>query len=358
VQPDATPAQIKEAYRRLAKKYHPDTNRGDPQAEERFKRLSEAYHILSDPDKRLIYHRKEAVRQKSKAKRAATSSQQSTGFADIFKEVFKKGFGNFAERKQEQEPRMGANIKVSIELDDLELAAGAQKPVTLKRERLCETCTGTGVKPGHKPVNCPICLGIGEVPQVRDGVTQFTTCTNCKGKGTIVRERCMDCGGRGIKKARSTITIDVPAGTQPGAKIRLRGQGHVGFGGAPNGDLLVDIVAKENEYFHARGHDLIYDYPLTVREMFLGGEIEVPTRDGKVKLNLTAGIPQGKILRVQGKGLPKKEGGRGDLLVRIQYHIPDKISVRARELLDELSEMPRWSPKRDRKGYVPRSKKG
>lgn len=351
VQPDATPAQIKEAYRRLAKMYHPDTNKGDPRAEEKFKRLNEAYKVLTDPEKRLSYHQSEEIRKKA---RAAAKDRDTRSFSDVFKDVFRKGFGTWTDRKHEAETRHGGNLQMTLELDSLEMASGVRKTVMVRRDKLCEVCSGNGIQPGHKPVQCPICLGIGEVPVSRSGQTVFETCSNCKGKGTIIRERCMHCGGKGIVRGKVKVSVDVPAGTQDGKTISLQGQGHIGTGGGRNGDLFVQVKEKVNPYFTRKGYEIIYDVPLNLVQVVVGGEIEVPTREGKLKLNIEPGLKPGKVLRIKHRGLRKNDGTRGDMLIRIQYHMPDKISVRARDLLDELVRLPGWSPDTDEEGFFRR----
>ncbi len=347
VQPDATPDEIRNAYRRLAKKYHPDLNAGDRLAEERFKRLTEAYRILSDPSNRITFHQKEAVRTKAKA---AAKNRQTDSFSELFKKVFKTGFGSFAQNGQS--PRKGKDLQINLDLDPLDLSLGIQKKVMIKREQSCKVCSGSGMMPGTKPVQCSICLGIGEIPGSKGGKTVFEKCTNCHGTGQVIRERCLECGGKGFARTKSYIKIDIPKGIKPGATLTIQGYGDVGRGGRPSGDLKVKINAKKNLYFDARDYDVIYEYPISLKELLIGGDIEVPTPDGKkVKLSLEPNIRQGKMLKVKGKGLSKGNGVRGDLLVRIKYHIPEKISAKADKILDDLMSLPGWTPKKDKSGF-------
>jgi len=352
VQPDATAEQIKSAYRRLAKKYHPDLNSGDRLAEDRFKRISEAYRILSDPTQRRAFHEKERVRAKSKA---ASQKQSSESFFDYFKSAWKTGFGSYTAEQTANVPRRGKDLKITLEIDELELARGIKKRVMIKRDGPCSVCGGTGRKPGSSPVQCKICLGIGEVPTSKQGKTVFVTCTNCKGKGFIVRERCLQCGGKGIARGKIPLTIDVPAGTKADEVMTIKAQGNIGTGGTAAGNLKVMIVSTQNNYFAPRGDDLIYDYAINLKELLTGGEIEVPTPDEKIKLSIQPGLKQGKILKVKGKGLLNSNGLHGDLLVRISYHLPEKITPRASELIDELISLKGWSPKKDRKGFIKKS---
>lgn len=349
LQPDATQGQVREAYRRLAKKYHPDTNRGDPKAEEKFKRISEAYQVLSDPEQRLIYQQNEALRAKV---RTASKGKPAAPFSDLFKKVFKAGFGVGIGVEEGAPPRAGRTLKITLDLDMVELAQGAKKTVLVNREAVCQVCGGRGLKPGHQPAQCNICLGIGEVPTSRGGKTVFVTCRNCNGTGQVIRDRCLNCGGTGIARGRSRITVQVPPGSKDGDTLTIKGQGDAGRGGAANGDLRIVLRLKEDAYLSAKGPDVVYECPLNLLEVMLGGEIEVPTPSGKVKLTLKPGLPPDSTLRVKGKGLPKGNGGRGDLLVRIKYHLPAKMGVKARRLLEELVELPGWSPKRDKSGFV------
>lgn len=355
VQPDASMDDIRNAYRRLAKKYHPDLNKGDAASEQRFKRISEAYRVLSDPTQRLDYHKKEEVRQKAKAatqKRKQTAKKQES-FAQVFKNVFKAGFGTAFTDDPKEIPRKGRDLQVDLELDTIELATGAKRTVRVTRTRICDSCGGRKLQPGKSAQQCNVCLGIGEVPTSKGGKTVFTTCPNCKGKGQVIRDRCMHCGGKGYTKKKAELTISIPQGSKNGQVLVLKGEGDIGFGGGESGDLLVKLTEKENPYFDAKGYNILYEYPLTIYQVMKGGEIEVPLKSGgKVKLNLSPGIRAGKILRVKGKGLPKKGGGYGDLLVKISYHFPNRLSARANDLLLQLTDLPEWNPKRDGDGFV------
>ncbi len=356
VQPDASPEQIQEAYRRLAKKYHPDLNQGDPAAEERFKRISEAYRILSDPSRRILINQQEEAKQKAQAARRNREKQAgSASFSEMFKNMFKTGFGpTHTSRTVKDTPRRGNDLQVELTVDAIKLASGVKKKIMIKRDRICPVCAGSGLKPGTKPVQCKICLGIGEVPTSKGGKTVFETCRNCKGKGVVVRERCLHCGGKGVAKDKSAITIDIPAGTKPDTTLTLRAQGNAGTGGGASGDLKVLIKVEENTYFSARGNNLIYDYPLTIKELIQGGEVFVPTQNGKVRLTLQPGLKQGKVLKVKGRGFENDSGETGDLLVRIRYHIPEKLTAKAQKLLDQLVELPGWKPEVDKDGFVQR----
>ena len=353
VQPDASSEEIREAYRRLAKKYHPDTNRGDKVAEERFKRIGEAYRVLSDPAKRIVYHKKEEVRTKA---RSAAKSKSTTQFSDLFKKVFRGGFGAEGEEETAQVPRRGKDQQITLELDTLELAAGVKKTIQVKRDVTCTVCGGTGLKPGYEAGQCTVCKGLGEVPTSRGGKTVFVSCPNCKGSGKVAKEPCLHCGGRSVQKGSVKITVDVPAGTASDAVLTIRGQGNAGLYGGKPGDLKVQIHESTHAYFSTEGSNLVYELPLTLLEALAGTEVEIPTRDGKVKLTLTPGLNPDKPLRIKGKGVEKEGGGYGDLLVRIRYVIPDRLGDRARKILEELVKLPEWKVKKDKRGFVPRGK--
>lgn len=355
VQPDATPDEIRNAYRKLAKRYHPDRNPGDKKAETQFKLLGDAYRALTDPNSRLLYHQKEEVRTKAKT---AEKGKQTSSFSDVFKQVFKSGFGS-AESISEpsQNPRPGKDLKITLELDTFELLAGAKRTLKVKKDVRCGVCGGSGVKPGHGMQECTICQGLGEVPKSQGGKTVFVTCTNCMGTGSIIKERCLACGGRSIIRSTENVTLDVPPKSAAGSTIMIKEKGNAGlFRGRP-GNLLVELVEKNSSYLKREGDDLLYDCPLSILEVMAGGEIEVPTPRGKVKLNLYPGIAPGTILKVAGKGLPKSDGGEGDLKVRIRYHVPSELTGRARKVLESLVKLPEWTPPRDEKGFVKRDSK-
>ena len=354
VQPDATPDQIREAYRKLAKRYHPDRNPGDSKAEERFKRIGEAYRVLTDPAQRIVYHQKEEVRTKAKA---AQKEKQTASFSDIFKKVFQTGFGGDAGGPTASAPSRGKDQRITLELDASELSQGVRRTLKVKRDVTCEVCGGTGIKPGHGLHECSICQGLGEVPRVKAGKTIFVTCTNCQGSGQIIKERCLNCGGRSIVRSTGTVTVDIPPNSREGSTLKIREQGNAGpYRGRP-GDLLVQLTLKNSAYFDRDDDDLVYHLPLSILDVVSGGDIEIPTPKSKVKLTLKPGVAPDSILRVKGKGLPKSGGGNGDILVHIHYQIPDMLSAKARRLLEELVRQPGWSPEKDDKGFYPRDSK-
>lgn len=350
VQPEATPEQIREAYRKLAKKYHPDRNSGDARAEAKFKRISEAYRVLSDPANRIVVHARETVQREAKN---AHKKKGSASFSEMFKRVFQEGFGAQASPADpSQHATRGKDLKITLEVDSIELAAGVQRTLKVQKEVVCEVCGGSGVKPGHGLNECQVCQGLGEVPKSRGGKTIFVTCTNCNGTGEIIKERCLNCGGKSVVKASRKITLDIPAGSKAGQILTIRGQGNAGrYKGEP-GDLRVELLALHNEYFDQDGANLTYEHPMSLLELIEGGTVEVPTPTGKVQLTLKPGLENGAVLRVKGKGLPRDGGGYGDLLVRVRFQLPDKLNAKSKKLLDELLRQPGFKREVDKKGFV------
>ncbi len=363
IQPNASQEEVRDAYRRLAKQYHPDLNRGDPKAEERFKRINEAYHKLMDPKSRIHTQTTSAAKSRTheESKRRAKSddqkakSESASSFSDFFKKVFKtEEEPDRPSIKRNSHPKApslgkGRDLQINLELDAIEMATGIKKTVLLTRERTCHVCDGSGLQPGCQPITCKICLGIGEIPRSQGGQTVFVTCPNCRGSGKIIRDRCLNCGGEGIAPGKSQVTINVPEGTKPGQILTIVGLGDAGRNGGTDGDLHVNISEKENPYFQAQGYDLVCDYPLNLLEIMQGGEIEVPSPRGHIKLTLNPRLEHNKMLRVNGKGLPKPDGGYGDLIIRIRHHFPEKVSKKALDLIQQLVELPGWKPKRDKK---------
>lgn len=334
---DASDDDIKRSFRRLAREYHPDRNSGDPQAEEQFKEIANAYKILSDPEQRARYDRfgMEGV---------GGGGRDPGGFGgmdDIFSafgDLFSDFFGGGRRR-----PGRGSDARVDLELTFAEAVHGVSKEVEVPRRESCETCRGSGAKPGTYPERCSVCAGKGQVVHAQGFFMLQTTCPNCRGQGTMIREHCPDCRGRGVNQNTSTLTVNVPAGVSDGQILRLAGQGEASQSGGPPGHLLVVIHVQEDERFERDGETVITDAPISYITAILGGEVEVPTLEdgceGTAKVEVKPGTQPGDVQVRRRQGIPSLEGrGPGDHVVRFKVEIPAKVSSREKELLQELAE--------------------
>lgn len=333
--PEASVDEIKKAYRRLAFQYHPDRN-ADPAAEGKFKEITEAYEVLSDPDKRDRYDRFGQVD-------ASGIGHGYDGFGfDDLGSIFESFFGGMAGASR-QGPRRGADIHVDVTLSLEEAALGCQKEVAVSRLENCSTCLGSGLKAGAKPVKCPTCGGRGEVRHVRRTVfgsfANVSTCPECRGRGQIINDPCPDCGGSGHKVEARTIPLAIPGGVEDGMVVRFTGQGGAGDYSAPPGDILVAIKVKEHPYFKREGDDIVYELAIDFVQAALGDEVEIPTVEGREKLRIPPGSQTGKEFRFKGKGAVRlKSRGRGDEIVRIRVVTPEKLSREQKKILEKLGE--------------------
>jgi molecular chaperone DnaJ len=354
VQRDASEADIKKAYRKLAMECHPDRNNGDKSAEEKFKLVSEAYEVLRDPEKRAAYDR------------YGTVGRGTEGFGSMHFDlsealmVFMRDFGiaggggfeSLFGGGQRRDRRRGHDVKVGLKLTLAEVATGTTKTVRIKSLESCPECAGTGAKAGTQPVQCGTCRGTGEVRhQAQSLFGQFLTvspCPTCGGEGTIVSSPCDRCGGDGRVKGEKTIQIDVPAGVADHHYLTLRGQGVPGPRNGPRGDLIAVLDIKEDPRFERHGDDLVYDLGITFTQAALGAEIEVPTPFGQSMLRVEPGTQTGMAYRLRAKGLPRLgEGGHGDLHVRIHVWTPNKLTAEQRKLLEKLSEIEDAPPEKE-----------
>ncbi len=325
VSKDASPEEIKRAYRELAKKYHPDKNRGDPEAEERFKEINEAYAVLSDPEKRAEYDRRGYVEGAE-----AYRNVYPEDLFDLFEELFGVRIGGRGR------PR-GENLTLEVEVDLATLAKGGRVPLSYRRRVPCPSCGGAGGK--AKP--CPTCQGTGRVQshyQTFFGTfVQESVCPHCKGTGRILTERCPTCGGRGWVEKEETLTIEIPPGIGEDQLIRVPGAGHAGPGGA--GDLYVRVRAKPHPTLRREGKNLVYPLKLGLAQAALGARFEIPTLEGPVPLEIPPGTGHGEVFELEGAGLPDPKGGkRGSLLVVTEIEVPKKLPPKARKALLEYAE--------------------
>jgi molecular chaperone DnaJ len=352
---NASAAEIKKAYRKLAQKHHPDANAGDPKAEERFKEVSAAYDVLGDEEKRAAYDR---VREMGAGGFGAgfpaggTGSEGPGGFryetvdvgdlSDLFGGMF--GGSRGRARRPQARQRRGADLETEVRLSFDDAIAGVTIPVTLDGPAVCTTCHGSGAAPGTQPVICATCGGSGQVA-VNQGFFQMEqTCPTCSGTGRTIETPCPTCHGSGAVRRSRTVKVKVPAGVKDGARIRVAGRGEPGGPGGQPGDLYVRVRVGEHPVFGRKGDNLTVDLPVSYPEAALGANVKVPTLNGPVTLKVPAGTPSGKTFRVKGKGAPRR-GGHGDLLVTVNVDVPKKLSKREKELLGELRDVETESPR-------------
>jgi molecular chaperone DnaJ len=334
---NATEEEIKKAYRKLAMQYHPDRNPGDKEAEEKFKLASEAYEVLRDPQKREIYDHYGIEGLKG------TGFTGFRGFEDIFStfsDIFEDFFGFGTSTRRRTRPRQGADLRYDLKISFYDAAFGKETEIEIPKNVTCDTCNGTGIKPGTRPVVCPLCKGRGQVTRSQGFFTISTTCGQCHGEGQYIPHPCKDCRGTGKVKKKKKIQISIPPGVDSGSKLRIRGEGEEGERGGPPGDLYVFIYVEPHEFFTREGDDLICQVPISFPQAALGAEIEVPTLDGKRTLTIPRGIESGEFLKIKGEGFPKLKGsGRGDLIVQILVKTPKNLTKRQEELLREFEEI-------------------
>ena len=354
---NASAAEIKKAYRKLAQKHHPDANAGDLKAEERFKEVSAAYDVLGDEEKRAAYDR---VREMGAGGfGAGFPGAGGTGFegvpggsryetvdvgdlSDLFGGMF--GGSRGRARRPQARQRRGADLETEVRLSFDDAMAGVTIPVTLDGPAACTTCHGSGAAPGTQPVICATCGGSGQVA-VNQGFFQLEqTCPTCSGTGRTIETPCPTCHGSGAVRRSRTVKVKVPAGVKDGARIRVAGRGEPGGPGGQPGDLYVRVRVGEHPVFGRKGDNLTVELPVSYPEAALGANVRVPTLNGPVTLKVPAGTPSGKTFRVKGKGAPKR-GGHGDLLVTVNVDVPKKLSKREKELLAELRDAETESPR-------------
>jgi molecular chaperone DnaJ len=352
---DAPEAEIKKAYRRLAMQYHPDRAGGDPEAEERFKEVTEAYEVLRDPEKRARYDRFGMAGVKG----GAAGGFGGFGHVDLSEalNIFMRdfGLGGFDSifgggRRAHRTVRRGQDVRVSLRITLEDVAHGATRTLKLKTLVPCEVCGGTGAKPGTNPTACPTCGGAGEVRRATQSLFgQFVSvapCGTCHGEGTVVPEPCERCRGDGRVRAERTVDVEIPPGITGNHFVTMRGRGASGPRNGPAGDLIVEFQVDDDPRFERRGDDLIYDVPVSFSQAALGSTFAVPTPYGEESVQVPPGVQSGAVLTLRGKGLPSlNDGRRGNLYVRVQVWTPTKLSDRMRELFEELKQIEGDPPK-------------
>lgn len=344
LQKGATDAEIKKAYRKLAKQYHPDLNPDNPEAEEKFKEINEANQVLSDPDKRAKYDQFgfAGVDPSYGGGANFTGGFDGMDLGDIFADIFGGGFGGFggfgSSRSSATAPRRGSDITVALEVGFMEACKGTSHDITINVVDECPECRGAG---GKNSKTCPDCKGSGFVTVSQRGVFGMMQtqkpCPKCRGKGKIVDTPCGKCGGSGQVNAKKTVSVKVPAGIDNGVTLNVRGQGNAGQNGGPRGDLKVRISVRRDPVFEREDYNIWIDFPITYSQAVLGAEIDVPTIDGIVSYKVPAGTQPGTVFRLKGKGvqrLQRAEGDRGDQMVRINVEVPKKLSKKQQEALE------------------------
>jgi molecular chaperone DnaJ len=344
---NATQAEIKKAYRRLAQKHHPDANRGDKAAEDRFKEVSAAYDVLGDQEKRKEYDR---VRDMASAGfrygagpggggfRFEDLGFDSGGFGDIF-DLFGGG------RRRGRPAQQGADLETEVQVSFEDAIGGITVPLRITGAAPCETCGGSGAEPGTQVQTCPQCGGTGSVTVDQGLFSLSRGCPRCGGSGRVVEKPCRTCGGSGQTGKTRTLSVKIPAGIANGARIRLAGRGEPGPSGGRAGDLYVTVRVAPHPFFGRRGSDLTVELPITFPEAALGANVKVPTLNGAVTLKIPSGTSQGRTFRLRGRGAPKRGGGKGDLLVTVNVQVPSRLSKEERELLEQFREKHRATPR-------------
>lgn len=351
----ATQDEIKQAFRRLARKYHPDANPDRADAEARFKEVAEAYEVLSDPDKR---------RQYDTFGHAGTDGQGFSGFGGFgdfggLGDIFDMFFGT--SQRQRRGPERGADLRVDVEISLKEAAFGLERDIRVPRLESCSTCGGTGSAPGHRPEVCNACGGSGQVQMAQSTpfgrILHTRTCERCRGAGRVIEKPCPTCHGSGHTRKTRNMHIKVPAGVDNGSRLRLAGEGEVGMHGGPPGDLYVYVHVKPHRIFKREGNDIVCEVAISFAQAALGDEIEVPTLDKEIKIKIPEGTQPDTVFRLKGKGIPDVNGfGRGDQLVRVQVVTPTRLTERQKELLREFVSLGGDRGQGNEKGFFERVK--
>ncbi|WP_191560776.1 molecular chaperone DnaJ [Metabacillus idriensis] len=337
VSKSATKDEMKKAYRKLSKQYHPDINK-DPDATDKFKEISEAYEVLTDDQKRAQYDQF-----------GHTDPNQGFGGSDFgggfgFDDIFSSIFGGGGRRRDPNAPRQGADLQYTMTLSFEEAVFGKDTTIEIPREETCDTCDGSGAKPGTKPETCKHCNGSGQLNVEQNTpfgrIVNRRVCNHCSGTGKMIKHKCSTCGGAGKVQKRKKISVKIPAGVDDGQQLRVSGQGEPGFNGGPSGDLYVVFQVRSHEFFERDGDDIYCEMPLTFAQAALGDEIEVPTLHGKVKLKVPAGTQTGTKFRMKGKGVANVRGyGQGDQHIIVRVLTPTNITEKQKELLRDFAEI-------------------
>ena len=330
ISPDTTQDEIKKAYRKLALQYHPDRNPGDATAEEMFKKISAAYQVLSDPEKRAMYDRYGTT----KGSDIFSGADFESPF-DLFDSIFHQFFGG-----RRASPERGDDLTCEVLLTLEEVVFGAEKEIKVPRLIKCSICNGKGIEPGKKPDTCPSCHGHGTMVVRQGFLTISTTCNHCGGSGFLIKDPCHICSGRGTVEKIDTLNVTIPPGVEDTSYLRLRGGGAEGRNNGPSGDLLINIRVKSHPLFSRDGMDIVCEIPISFTQAILGIQVDVPTLDGIKNINIPPGTQHNKIIKIKGLGINYHGAHRrGNLLVRILIEMPTRISQKQKELLEEYAKL-------------------
>jgi molecular chaperone DnaJ len=339
----ATDAELKKAYRVVAKKYHPDTNPGDKEAEEKFKEAAEAYAVLSDPEKRAKYDQFGHAAFDQSAGGGGFGGFDFADMGDIFGDIFGDMFGGGSRQRQSNGPVKGANIKTTVRVSFEEAVFGTQEELELPLKDECDVCKGTGAQPGHQPETCSKCAGKGQVAFTQQslfGMTRtISVCPDCGGSGKIIKYKCSNCAGTGFVKSKKKIQVAVPAGIDNGQSIRIRAKGEPGINGGERGDLLVTVLVDRHPTFQRQEYDLYSSEPISFTQAALGGKVTITTIDGPYELDIKPGTQTDTKVKLKGKGVPtlRNKNVRGDHYVTLVVQVPDKLTEEQKSILNQYA---------------------
>ena len=364
----ATQDELKKAYRKLARKYHPDLNKDNEEAAEKFKECNEAYSVLSDDQKRAQYDQFGHAAFENGGMGGGGGFGGAGGFGgfggsgmeDIF-DMFFGGQGGRGGSRAKSGPQRGADLRFDLEITFEEAAFGLEKEINLYRDETCDHCHGEGAEPGSKVESCPECNGTGYVRFTQN--TMFgqmvneRPCSRCKGEGKIISEPCKECRGKGTVKRNKKLKVKIPAGVDNGSRLRVSGEGEAGAKGGPNGDLYVYLYVKPHKFFERDGTTVLCEVPINIVQATLGADIKVPTLDGQVTMKVPEGTQPGKVMRIKGKGIPNLRGGsRGDQLVRIKVVVPTKLSDKQKDALRKFADISKDNINPEEKSFMDKVK--
>jgi molecular chaperone DnaJ len=340
VQKNVNPQELKSAFRKVALQYHPDRNPGDKEAEEKFKEASEAYEVLSDPERRARYDRFGHAGAGGGAGFEGFGGFQGVNINDIFGDIFGEIFGGGGRGRGRGGIGRGADLRYNLEISFEEAAFGCRPKVPIPRPKKCETCSGSGSKSGAAPKPCATCGGVGEVRFTQGFFAVSRACHDCNGTGAVIPDPCSKCKGSGKVPSEEVLEVNIPGGVDNGTRVRLSGMGEPGERGGPPGDLYVTVIVREHPLFQREDNEVFCEVPISFTQAALGAKIDVPTLDGKVKMTIPAGTQSGKVFRLKGKGIPHLHSQqRGDQHVRVIIETPTELSAKQRELLEKFAEL-------------------